>query len=166
MLAPGLQRIIRYEIDARAMAKKKAAGPTRARDMLQPNLTVDAIVLDGMDRLLLVERGKDPYRGRFALPGGFVEYGETVEHAVVRELEEETGLNAEVAELVGVYSDPDRDPRGHTVTIVFRLEVVSGEPKAGDDAVNARFFPLKGLPPLAFDHDRIVSEFLAKRHRR
>jgi 8-oxo-dGTP diphosphatase len=148
------------------MAKKKTEVPRRARDMLQPNLTVDAIVLDGMDRLLLVERGKDPYKGRFALPGGFVEYGETVEHAVVRELEEETGLNAKVAELLGVYSDPDRDPRGHTVTIVFSLEIVSGEPKAGDDAANARFFPLKGLPPLAFDHDRIVSEFLAKRHKR
>jgi 8-oxo-dGTP diphosphatase len=147
------------------MAKKDAgkAALRRARDMLQPNLTVDAIVLDGQGRLLLVERGRDPYKGRFALPGGFVEYGETVEDAAARELEEETGLKATVVELVGVYSDPDRDPRGHTVTIVFRLQVEGGKLRAGDDAAKARFFPVNRLPPLAFDHGRIVSDFLARK---
>jgi len=146
------------------MAKKNTgkAAPKRARDMLQPNLTVDAIVIDGQGRLLLVERGRDPYKGSFALPGGFVEYGETVEDAAARELKEETGLRATAIELVGVYSDPNRDPRGHTVTIVFHLRVEGGELKAGDDAAKARFFPVDQLPPLAFDHGRIVSEFLAK----
>lgn len=141
----------------------KKAALKRARDMLQPNLTVDAIVLDGQGRLLLVERGRDPYKGRFALPGGFVEYGETVESAVVRELLEETGIRAKIVELFGVYSDPDRDPRGHTVTIVFRLKVAGGELRAGDDAAKARFFPLDGLPPLAFDHQRIVGDFISKK---
>jgi len=147
------------------MAKKgtaKAQAPVRARDMLQPNLTVDAIVLDDKKRLLLVERGRDPYKGRFALPGGFVEYGETVENAVARELEEETGLKAKALEIVGVYSDPDRDPRGHTVTIVFRMGYQGGEPKGSDDAAAARFFPIEELPPLAFDHGKIVKDFLSR----
>ncbi len=138
----------------------KVQAPKRARDMLQPNLTVDAIVLDDKKRLLLVERGRDPYKGKFALPGGFVEYGETVERAVARELEEETGLKAKVLEIVGVYSDPNRDPRGHTVTIVFRMEYQGGEPKGQDDAATARFVPIDKLPPLAFDHDIIVKDFL------
>ena len=144
------------------MAKKgpvKAQGPKRAREMLQPNLTVDALVLDDKKRLLLVERGRDPYKGKFALPGGFVEYGETVECAVARELEEETGLKAKVLEIFGVYSDPNRDPRGHTVTIVFLMKYQGGEPKGHDDAAAARFFPIERLPPLAFDHDKIVKDF-------
>jgi 8-oxo-dGTP diphosphatase len=144
------------------MAKKgpvKVQALKRARDMVQPNLTVDALVLDDKKRLLLVERGRDPYKGKFALPGGFVEYGETVESAVVRELEEETGLKAKVLDIFGVYSDPNRDPRGHTVTIVYLMEYQGGEPKGNDDAAAARFFPIDRLPPLAFDHDRIVEDF-------
>jgi 8-oxo-dGTP diphosphatase len=147
------------------MAKKapfKPKTPKRARDMLQPNLTVDAIVIDDKKRLLLVERGRDPYKGRFALPGGFVEYGETVETAVKRELEEETGLKTKVLDIFGVYSDPDRDPRGHTVTIVFCMEYLGGEPKGSDDAAAARFFPMEKLPPLAFDHDKIIKDFLLR----
>jgi len=154
---------MRYYIDMRPMAKKgpvKVQAPKRARNMLQPNLTVDAIVIDDKKRLLLVERGRDPYKGKFALPGGFVEYGETVERAVARELEEETGLKAKVLEIVGVYSDPNRDPRGHTVTIVFHMEYRGGEPKGDDDAAAARFFSIDKLPPLAFDHDKIVKDFL------
>ena len=154
-----------YDCLERTMAKKapkKVQAPVRAREMLQPNLTVDAIVVDDKRRLLLVERGRDPYKGKFALPGGFVEYGETVENAVSRELEEETGLKAKPLEIVGVYSDPNRDPRGHTVTIVFRMGYRGGEPKGSDDAAAARFFPIDELPPLAFDHDKIVKDFLSK----
>ncbi|MCK5038278.1 MAG: NUDIX hydrolase, partial [Thermoplasmata archaeon] len=99
-----------------------------------PALTVDAIILID-DKLLLIQRGNDPFKGYYALPGGFVEYGERVEEAVEREVKEETGLDAEVQELIGVYSAPDRDPRGHTISVVFHLEVIGGELKAGDDAV-------------------------------
>ena len=167
-LAPFGQSVMRPNPDDRPMGKikgkdgKVTSSPSRARDMLQPNLTVDAIVLDRKGRLLLVERGRDPYKGRFALPGGFVEYGETVENAIVRELEEETGIKATVIELFGVYSAPDRDPRGHTVTLVFRLKIVSGQAKAGDDAAKAMFFSVDELPPLAFDHDKIITDFFAK----
>lgn len=129
----------------------------------RPALTVDAIVLDDEGRILLIERGKDPFKGRFALPGGFVDYGEPVEVAVVRELLEETGLEGEIVELVGVYSDPDRDPRGHTVSVVFQLKVVGGRLSAGDDAARARFVDTGDLPPLAFDHDRIIEDFMSRR---
>jgi len=124
-----------------------------------PSLTVDAIILvDG--KLLLIQRGQDPFKGSYALPGGFVEYGESVEEAVEREVKEETGLDAEVRELVGVYSAPDRDPRGHTVSVVFYLTYIGGQPEAGDDASGVKFFEPDKLPELAFDHSRIIEDFL------
>ena len=124
-----------------------------------PSLTVDAIILvDG--KLLLIQRGEDSFKGQYALPGGFVEYGESVEEAVEREVKEETGLDAEVRELVGVYSAPDRDPRGHTVSVVFYLTYIGGQPKAGDDAALVKFFEPDKLPELAFDHSRIIEDFL------
>ena len=124
-----------------------------------PALTVDAIILID-DKLLLIQRGNDPFKGYYALPGGFVEYGERVEEAVEREVKEETGLDAEVQELIGVYSAPDRDPRGHTISVVFHLEVIGGELKAGDDAVGVKLFELDELPELAFDHSDIIWDFL------
>ena len=122
-----------------------------------PKLTVDGVILEN-DEILLIKRKGEPFKGKWALPGGFVEYNEKVEDAVIREIREETGVNAEIKELVGVYSDPKRDPRGHTVSIVFLLNVISGEIKCGDDACNAKFFNLKKLPDLSFDHDVIISD--------
>lgn len=127
-----------------------------------PTLTADGIVLID-DRLLLVRRGREPGRGCYALPGGFVEYGERPENCAVREVREETGLLTEPLQLVGIYSDPDRDPRGHLVSAVFHLRRVGGELQAGDDAQGVGLFELDGLPALAFDHARIVDDFLRSR---
>ena len=125
----------------------------------KPSLTVDAIILiDG--KLLLIRRGNPPFKGQYALPGGFVEYGERVEEAVEREVLEETGLNAEVSDFLGVYSAPDRDPRGHTISIVFYLEKIGGQLSAGDDAAEVKLFDLDDLPELAFDHSEIIHDFI------
>jgi 8-oxo-dGTP diphosphatase len=132
------------------------------RGFLKPSLTVDGIMIFN-GKLVLVKRGIEPYKGRYALPGGFVEYNEMVEDAMVREIEEETGLKTSIRRLVGIYSDPKRDPRGHTVTMVFDMEVVEGEPHPGSDAADVGLFPLDRLPELAFDHEDIVRDFLLKR---
>lgn len=124
-----------------------------------PSLTVDGIITDE-DRILLIKRRNPPFQGRYALPGGFVEYGETVEEAVVREIEEETGLRTAIDRLVGVYSDPERDPRGHMISVVFDLEVKAGKPTGGSDAESASYLELNDLPKLAFDHSRIISDYL------
>ncbi|MCK4756907.1 MAG: NUDIX hydrolase [Thermoplasmata archaeon] len=127
----------------------------------KPSLTVDAIILiDG--KLVLIKRGKDPFKGQYALPGGFVEYGERVEEAVEREVKEETGLNAEVSDFLGVYSAPDRDPRGHTISVVFYLEKIGGQLSAGDDAAEVKLFDLANLPELAFDHSEIIHDFIMR----
>ena len=121
-----------------------------------PFLTVDALIIyDG--KLVLVKRKNAPYQDRFALPGGFVEVGETVEEAVAREAKEETGLDIEIIKLLGVYSDPSRDPRGHTVTICF-LAKGSGNLKAGSDAKETGLFGLNEIPELAFDHNKIIKD--------
>lgn len=123
-----------------------------------PSLTVDAIlVID--KKILLVERGRKPFKGMFALPGGFVEYGERVEDAVVREMKEETGLDVRVKCILGVYSEPDRDPRGHTASVVFEVERTGGEIMPGDDASDVKLFPLDSLPQLAFDHRKIIDDY-------
>ncbi|RLF60873.1 MAG: ADP-ribose pyrophosphatase [Thermoplasmata archaeon] len=124
-----------------------------------PKLTVDGIIREDK-KVLLIKRKKEPFRNMWALPGGFVEYGERVEDAVKREVKEETGLDVKIKRLFGVYSDPDRDPRGHTVSIVFVLEIVGGDLRGGDDASDARFFPLNSLPDLAFDHRKILDDFV------
>ena len=127
-----------------------------------PWLTADGVVeRDGA--LLLVKRGRPPFEGTYALPGGFVEAGETVEEAAVREVREETGLRTRVVRLLGVYSDPERDPRGHTVSAVFLLEMTGGRLKGGDDAAEAKFFEVGKLPPLAFDHEKVVADYLRTR---
>ena len=113
-----------------------------------PALTVDVIVVkDGC--VLLVERGNPPFRGMLALPGGFVEYGETVEEAAAREVQEETGLVVKIEGLEGVFSDPCRDPRGHSVSVVFTARVSGGKLHYGDDAASAKFVPLKKAKGLA-----------------
>ena len=124
-----------------------------------PKLTVDGIVLkDG--KILLIKRKNQPFEGKWALPGGFVEYGEKTENATVREVFEETGLKTKINHLVGVYSDPNRDPRGHTVSIVYVLDICNGELKSGDDTCDAKFFDLKNLPDLSFDHEGIIKDVL------
>ena len=125
-------------------------------------MTADGIVVRG-NEILVIRRRKEPFKGSYALPGGFLEYGEKVEECVVREVLEETGLKTGIVGLVGVYSAPDRDPRGHFVTAVYHLQPLSGVVKAGDDASSAEWVPLDRLPKLAFDHGSIVQEFLAKR---
>lgn len=126
-----------------------------------PKVTVDGIILeDGM--ILLIKRGNAPFKGKWALPGGFVEYGEKTEDAVVREVFEETGLKTKISRLVGVYSDPKRDPRGHTVTIVYTLEICSGNMKNGDDASDIKKFNTDNLPELSFDHNRIIQDVLRR----
>jgi 8-oxo-dGTP diphosphatase len=121
-------------------------------------VTVDAVIVE-KGKILLIKRGNPPYKGYWALPGGFVEYGETTEEAVVRETKEETGLTCEVLKLTGVYSAPDRDPRGHTVSVVYLMTIVGGEADAGDDAADAAWVDLGELPDeIAFDHATIISD--------
>lgn len=126
-----------------------------------PKLTVDGIILKDRS-ILLIQRRYQPFQGRWALPGGFVEYGEKTENAIIREVFEETGLNTEIIQLAGVYSDPNRDPRGHTVSIVYVLEIHNGNLKSGDDAINVKFFDLKNLPDLSFDHGSIINDTLRR----
>ncbi len=123
-----------------------------------PVLTVDALIVDPERGVLLIRRARDPFAGCWALPGGFVEVGETVEAACAREAKEETGLIVEPVELLGVYSQPGRDPRFHTVSVVFLCRAVEGAPQGADDAAEARWFAdLAGLP-LAFDHAAILGD--------
>jgi len=125
-----------------------------------PSLTVDGIV-EQNGRLLLIERKNPPFKGTYALPGGFVEYNEPVEKAVIREVEEETGLKTEIDKLVGVYSSPGRDPRGHMVSTVFSLNKTGGSLEGGSDAEKARYFDNDDLPELAFDHKKIIKDYLS-----
>ncbi len=119
-----------------------------------PSLTVDALILYEK-KLVLIRRLNPPFEGRFALPGGFVELGETVEEAAVREAKEETGLDIELIKLQGVYSDPGRDPRGHTVTVCY-IAKGFGKLKAGSDAKDIRLFGINEIPKMAFDHNKII----------
>lgn len=122
-----------------------------------PALTVDIIIQRKDRSIILVKRRKPPFKGEWAIPGGFVEYGETVEAAAVREAKEETGLDVELVKILGVYSDPNRDPRGHTVSITFLAREVGGQPMADTDAKEVQAFPSSSLPPkLAFDHERML----------
>jgi ADP-ribose pyrophosphatase YjhB (NUDIX family) len=120
-----------------------------------PLLTVDAII-EVAGGIVLIER-KNPPPG-WALPGGFVDVGESLAQAVKREAMEETTLEIELVEQFFSYSDPTRDPRGATVSVVF-VARSSGTPRAADDAKNVRIFTMADLPPLAFDHAKILSDY-------
>jgi len=139
----------------------------KARRMTRPAtplLTVDVVIelLDSPGEIVLVERSNPP--PGWALPGGFVDIGETVEAAAVREAKEETDLDVTLVGLLGVYSDPARDARGHTVSVVF-VGRASGVPKGGDDARGARGWRPEAPPRLAFDHAKIVADYLLWRQR-
>ena len=128
-----------------------------------PEITVD-LVIELEDRpgrpIVVIRRGHPP--PGHALPGGFVDSGETVEHCAMREAREETGLDVALGTLLGVYSDPARDPRGHSVAIVY-VAMATGEPVAGDDAAGVIVVDPEKAPPLIFDHDRILGDYLAWR---
>ncbi|QLJ53309.1 MAG: ADP-ribose pyrophosphatase [Candidatus Fermentimicrarchaeum limneticum] len=118
--------------------------------------TVDAVIIDG-SRVLLVKRRFEPFKGRWALPGGFVDDNETVEQAVGREALEETSLKVKVKKIIGVYSDPRRDRRGN-ITVAFLVKFVGGKLGKGDEAKEVKWFKLDELPPLAFDHAKIIKD--------
>lgn len=124
-------------------------------------MTVDGILIKDKS-VLLIQRKNEPYQGAWALPGGFVEYGEKTDDAVIREVFEETGLRVKIHMLLGVYSDPHRDPRGHTVSVVYLVDEMGGTLNAGDDAGGVRFFKVDQLPTLAFDHAQIIQDALAR----
>jgi len=123
-----------------------------------PLLAVDCAVFDAKARVLLIRRGRPPFKGRFALPGGFVDVGETVEAACRRELAEETGVRVGRLRLVGVYSDPGRDPRAHTCSVVFLARVARAVARAGNDAAAAEWIADWSKVGLAFDHAAILAD--------
>ena len=124
---------------------------------------VDGVVLNGEGGLLLIRRGRDPCRGSWALPGGFMDWGETALEAVTREVCEETGLLLKSPLFLGVFDSPERDPERGTVSLVYYgYAGREGQPRPGDDADACRWFPFSELPPLAFDHGKILSLFLEK----
>lgn len=140
--------------------------PSRAKpkftyDYPRPALTTDAVLVtrENRPRVLLIKRERDPFAGKWALPGGFVEEGETLSAGCTREVKEETGLDAGDWEQLFTAGDPGRDPRGWTVSVVFlgRVDPTSLNPKAGDDAAEVGWFPLDELPELAFDHAMILT---------
>jgi 8-oxo-dGTP diphosphatase len=132
----------------------------------RPALTVDALVIAGLPEqasVLLIERGREPFSGKWALPGGFVDMDETLEKACCRELAEETGLSVNTMEQFRVYDAIGRDPRHRTISVVFYAFIPEILPvNGGDDASGARWFALESIPSLAFDHDRIIRDFLSE----
>lgn len=129
---------------------------------ITPFLTVDPVIIMPGDQLVLIKRKNPPFQGEYALPGGFVDVGETTEQACIREAFEETNINVKIVKLIGVYSDPKRDPRGHTVSIAYLCEPKSKkeEPMAKDDAADLELIPLKKVKSLelAFDHIKIIKD--------
>ena len=131
----------------------------------RPSVTTDCIVItkEAEPKVLLIERGDEPFKGCWAFPGGFMNMDETTEQCAIRELEEETGLKVNEVHQIGAYSKVDRDPRGRTVTVAY-LAIVDAPMavKGQDDAAKAQWFPLSALPELAFDHDEIIRDAIKK----
>ena len=135
-------------------------------EYFKPSVTADVLVLrpgqSGVE-VLLIQRGKDPFAGFWALPGGFIEAEETLMASAQRELQEETGLSIERLHFFGVYGDPSRDPRGRTITVAYSVwfdSDISDQVQGLDDAEDARWFGLDTLPELAFDHMQIIADGL------
>ena len=125
------------------------------------SVTADAVLFaerEGLTYVLLIQRGNEPYKGCWAFPGGFLEMDETVARCAERELEEETGIVLTGMQLVGIYSDVERDPRGRVITAAYAAMTTMPEATAADDAAAAQWWPLNDLPPLAFDHDKILAD--------
>ena len=127
----------------------------------RPAVTADCVVItrEAEPKVLLIQRGADPYKGSWAFPGGFMNMDETTEQCAIRELEEETGMKVSELQQIGAYSKVDRDPRGRTITVAYLVTVnhpiaVTGQ----DDAAKAQWFPIDALPQLAFDHEDIMRD--------
>ncbi len=127
----------------------------------RPAVTADCIVItrEAEPKVLLIQRGGEPFKGAWAFPGGFMDMDETTEQCAIRELEEETGLHVSDIKQIGAYSKVDRDPRGRTITVAYLTIIdkpiaVTGQ----DDAAKAEWWPVDALPPLAFDHDEIMAD--------
>ena len=133
---------------------------------ITPLLTVDAIIRIPEKKIILIKRKNPPFQGQYALPGGFVDVGETTEEACIREAFEETNIHVKIIKLTGVYSDPKRDPRGHTVTISYLCEplTMNEKPMAKTDAMDLELVPIKNIESmeLAFDHKKIILDSLGK----
>lgn len=127
-------------------------------------MTADCVVItrEAEPKVLLIQRGDQPFKGGWAFPGGFMNMDETTEQCAVRELEEETGLQLSKIQQIGAYSKVDRDPRGRTVTVAYLAVIDAPVAVTGqDDAAKAEWWPLSSLPILAFDHDEIISDAIA-----
>lgn len=128
------------------------------KEYKNPSLAVDIIIINEDGRIVLIERKNPPYG--WALPGGFVDYGETLVDAAIREAKEETCVDVKILESLGVYDDPKRDPRQHVISAVFIATAFNQTPKAADDAKNLNVYSLDDLPELAFDHNKILDDFM------
>ena len=127
----------------------------------RPAVTADCVVItkEAEPKVLLIQRGADPYKGYWAFPGGFMNMDETTEQCAIRELEEETGLKVSTVRQIGAYSKVDRDPRGRTITVAYLAIIDKPAQVTGqDDAAKAEWFPLSALPELAFDHADIMAD--------
>ena len=130
-----------------------------------PAVTTDCVIFgfDGSElQVLLIERGIEPFKGKWAFPGGFLNMDETAGEGALRELKEETGLENAYIEQFNTYSDPGRDPRERVITIAHYALVRIQEVKGGDDAAKAQWFPIDEVPQLAFDHDKILRDAMRK----
>lgn len=127
----------------------------------RPAVTADCVVMtkEEVPKVLLIQRGADPFKGAWAFPGGFMNMDETTEQCAIRELEEETGLKVTKVHQIGAYSKVDRDPRGRTITVAYLAIIDTPEDVKGqDDAAKAEWFPITDLPKLAFDHYDIMND--------
>ena len=132
-----------------------------------PIPTVD-IIIEKDDRIVLIRRKNEPFKGKLAIPGGFVNEGELLEDRAIKEAKEETSLDVELKEILGVYSIPDRDPRGHIMSTVFIAKPIGGIVEGGDDAASAAWFKIddKILNEVSFDHKKIITDYLKWKKRK
>lgn len=128
----------------------------------KPSVTTDIFIFDEDFNFILIKRKNNPFKNYWALPGGFVDYGETVESAAIREAKEETSIDVELKDLVNVYSNPDRDSRGHTISTTYTAKGDFNERKANDDAIDIGIFSAEKLDEIniAFDHNKIIKDCL------
>ena len=156
---------MRFASDIKRKLREKIKNMAYTYKYPRPAVTADCIVItkEAEPKVLLIERGGEPFKGCWALPGGFMNMDETTEQCAFRELEEETGLKIGEVHQIGAYSRVDRDPRGRTITVAY-LAVVDAPiaVKGQDDAAKAQWFPLSALPELAFDHADIMRDAIKK----